>query len=79
MPKTLRCRIWPKTTTTTTKKPEQNTPPYTKSKVKAEVENPTKVNYDSGAGHQAQPLSIIKTSAVDVMEEGKDAEEKRSE
>ena len=40
------------------KKPEPNTPPYTKSKAKAEVENPTKVNYDSGAGHQAQPLTI---------------------
>ena len=40
------------------KKPEQNTPPYTKSKAKAELENPTKVNYDSGAGHQAQPLTI---------------------
>ena len=39
-------------------KPEQNTPPYTKSKAKAEVQNPTKINYDSGAGHQAQPLTI---------------------
>ena len=51
------------------KKPVQNAPPYTKSKAKAEVENQTKVNYDSGSGQEAQPLSIIKTSAVDVMEE----------
>ena len=40
-------------------KPEIETPHYSKSKAEAEVLNPTEVIDDSGASHQAEPLTFF--------------------